>query len=178
MLLQEKFIKEIMPELQKKLGVKNPHNVPRLSKIVLNSSTGEALQNPKILDQIAKELMMITGQKPVINKAKKSIANFKLREGQPIGVSVTLRRDRMYEFFSRLVNIALPRTRDFKGLTKKAFDGHGNYTLGITEQSIFPEITADKLEKLNGMNITFVTTATNDETGRELLTSLGFPFRH
>ncbi len=178
MLLQERFKKEIAPQLFAKLGLKNAMLVPKLDKIVLNASTGDALQNPKILEQIASELAAITGQKPVITKAKKSIATFKLREGQPIGVMVTLRGDRMYEFFNRLVNVALPRTRDFKGLSKKAFDGRGNYSMGITEQIIFPEIHADKVEKARGMNITIATTAQTDEQALELLTALGFPFRN
>jgi large subunit ribosomal protein L5 len=178
MMLQEKFKKEIFPALQAKLGIKNRMLVPKMTKIVVNSTTGDVLQNPKILDIIANDLATITGQKPVFTKAKKSIATFKLREGQPIGVMVTLRGERMYEFYSRLVNIAMPRTRDFKGFSKKSFDGRGNYTLGITEQIIFPEILPEKVDKIRGMNITIATTAKTDEHGRELLTALGFPFRN
>jgi large subunit ribosomal protein L5 len=175
--LQEKFKTKIAPELSKKLGLANSMLLPKLQKIVVNVSTGEALTNSKILDGIAKEVGMITGQKPVLRRAKKSIAGFKLRKGQALGVSVTLRNNNMYEFYSRLVNIALPRTRDFKGLSKKSFDGNGNYSLGINEQIIFPEILPEKVDKIRGMNITFVTSAKTDDQGRELLTSLGFPFR-
>lgn len=160
-----------------KLGIKNPMCLPKLAKIVVSSSTGDAVQNPKVLDTIAAEIAAITGQKPVITKAKKSIAAFKLREGVPIGVSVTLRRERMYEFFNRLVNVSLPRTRDFKGLPKKAFDGRGNYTFGVQEQIIFSEITSEKIEKPRGMNITFVTTAKTDDQARELLQAMGLPLR-
>jgi len=177
MLLQEKFKKEIVPQLMEKLNIKNPMLVPKIKKIVVNSSTGDALQNPKILETIAKDIAAITGQKPIIRKAKKSIATFKLREGQPIGVSVTLRRQRAYEFLNRLVNVALPRTRDFKGLSKKSFDGRGNYTLGITEHTIFPEIVAEKVETVRGMNITIATSAKDNEQGYELLKAMGFPFR-
>ena len=177
MLLEEKYKKEILPQLMQTLGIKNPMLVPRLDKIVVSCSTGEAVLNPKVLDGISEDLASITGQRPVKTIAKKSVATFKLRAGQPIGVTVTIRRQRMYEFFNRLVNVALPRTRDFKGLPPKAFDGHGNYNLGIKEQSIFPEIPADKIEKVRGMNITFVTTATKDEHARELLKALGLPLR-
>jgi large subunit ribosomal protein L5 len=152
--------------------------VPRLEKIVINMGLGEAIQNIKILDSAAQELSHITGQKPVITKAKKSIAQFKLRTGMPIGCSVTLRKERMYEFFSRLVNVALPRVRDFKGLSGKSFDGRGNYALGIREQLIFPEIHYDKIDKVKGMNIVIVTTAKTDEEGKELLKLLGMPFRN
>ena len=177
MMLQEKYKKEIAPALMTKLGIKNPMLLPKLSKIVVSSSTGDAVQNPKVLDVIAAEITAITGQKPIMTKAKKSIAAFKLREGLPIGVSVTLRRERMYEFFNRLVNVSLPRTRDFKGLPKKAFDGRGNYTFGVQEQIIFSEITAEKIEKPRGMNITFVTTAKTDDHARELLVAMGLPLR-
>lgn len=177
MMLQEKYKKEIAPALMAKLGIKNPMLVPKLEKIVVSSSTGDAVQNPKVLDTIAAELTAITGQKTVMTRAKKSIAAFKLREGVPIGVSVTLRRERMYEFFNRLANISLPRTRDFKGLPKKAFDGRGNYTFGVQEQIIFSEITSEKIEKPRGMNITFVTTAKTDDHARELLVALGLPLR-
>lgn len=178
MMFEEKFNKEIAPTLQKKLGLKNRMLVPSLKKIVVNCSSGEVLVNAKVLEAIANDLMMITGQKPVVRKAKKSIATFKLREGQPIGVSVTLRSKRMYEFFNRLVNIALPRSRDFKGLSKKAFDGRGNYTLGVTEQIIFPEILPEKVDKIRGLNITIVTSAPDDQKSLELLSAMGFPFRN
>jgi large subunit ribosomal protein L5 len=152
--------------------------VPKLEKIVINMGLGEAIQNVKILDSAAQELSQITGQKSVITKAKKSIAQFKLRTGMPIGCMVTLRKERMYEFFNRLVNIALPRVRDFKGLSGKSFDGRGNYALGIREQLIFPEIHYDKIDKIKGMNIVIVTTAKTDEEGKELLKLLGMPFRN
>ncbi len=177
MLLQERYKKEIAPKLKEALKIKNSMLVPKMVKIVVNSSTGEAIQNVKILDQIAEEIKSITGQRPVINKAKKSIANFKLREGMPIGVSVILRGQRMYEFFNRLVNISFPRMRDFKGFSKKGFDGHGNLTLGIAEQTIFPEIVSEKVDKARGMNITIVTSTDNDDQARELLSVMGFPFR-
>lgn len=176
-MLEDVYKKEIVPQLKEKFKFSNAHLVPKLEKIVVNSSTGEALQNSKILETIASEIATITGQKPTLRKAKKSIAGFKLREGQPIGVSVTLRRTNMYEFFNRLVNVALPRTRDFKGFSKKAFDGNGNYTLGIQEQIIFPEIVPEKVDKSRGMNITIVTSTQSDEEAFELLKALGFPFR-
>ncbi len=177
MLFHERYKKEIAPKLKEKLGLKNIMLVPKIEKIVVNATTGEALQNPKLLESIAAEFVSITGQKPVIRRAKKSIATYKLREGQPIGVSVTLRNRLMYEFFNRLVNVALPRTRDFKGLSKKSFDGQGNYTLGITEQIIFPEIMAEKVEKIRGLSITIATSTKSDAHALELLTALGFPFR-
>lgn len=177
MMLQEKYKKEIAPQLMEKLGIKNPMLVPKLTKIVVSSCTGDAVQNPKVLDTILAEVASITGQRPVITKAKKSIAAFKLREGLPIGVSVTLRRERMYEFFNRLVSVSLPRTRDFKGLPKKAFDGNGNYTFGVQEQIIFSEISSEKIEKPRGMNITFVTSAKDDDTAKELLVAMGLPLR-
>jgi large subunit ribosomal protein L5 len=152
--------------------------VPRLEKIVLNMGLGEAIHNIKLLDSAAEEMALISGQKPIITRAKKSIAAFKVREGMPIGCSVTLRRSKMYDFFSRLVNIALPRVRDFKGVSGKAFDGRGNYSLGIKEQIIFPEIDYDKIDKIKGMNVTVVTTAQNDKEGKELLKLLGMPFRN
>lgn len=176
-MLYETYKKEIVPRLKEKLGIKNPMLVPRLEKIVVNSSTSEALKSPKVLDVISHELGMITGQRPVVRKAKKSIANFKLRKGQPLGVSVTLRRQRMYEFFNRLVNVALPRSRDFKGLPRRGFDGHGNYSLGVTEQIIFPEILAEKIERIWGMNVSIVTSTDSDEQAFELLSAMGFPFR-
>ena len=162
----------------KRFNYKNRMEVPKLEKIVINMGLGEAIQNIKILDSAAQELSQITGQKPVITKAKKSIAQFKLRTGMPIGCMVTLRKERMYEFFNRLVNVALPRVRDFKGISGKSFDGRGNYALGIREQLIFPEIHYDKIDKVKGMNIVIVTTAKTDEEGKELLKLLGMPFRN
>ncbi len=175
--LKERFEKEIRPALMKELGHGNPMQAPRLEKIVVNMGLGEAINNGKIIDASVAQLSSITGQKPVVTKARKSIANFKLRQGQSIGAMVTLRGDRMYEFFDRLVSIALPRVRDFKGVSPKAFDGKGNYTLGIREQIIFPEINYDQVEKIKGLNITVVTTARDDEEGRALLRLLGMPFR-
>lgn len=162
----------------KRFNYRNKMEVPKLEKIVINMGLGEAIQNIKILDSAVKELSLITGQKPVITKAKKSIAQFKLRTGMPIGCMVTLRKERMYEFFNRLVNVALPRVRDFKGLSGKSFDGRGNYALGIREQLIFPEIHYDNIDKVKGMNIVIVTTAKTDEEGKELLRLLGMPFRN
>jgi large subunit ribosomal protein L5 len=164
-------------QIQKELGLKNVMQVPKLDKIVLNVGLGEALQNGKLIESSLEQLKVITGQLPVVTKAKKSIANFKLREGVPIGVMVTLRGSRMYQFFDRLVSFALPRERDFKGLPKKSFDGRGNYTMGLKEQLIFPEIEYDKIEKIQGMNITICTTARTDEEGRCLLTQMGLPLR-
>jgi large subunit ribosomal protein L5 len=175
--LLERYRKEIHTKLAGELGCANPHQVPTLSKIVVNVGLGEATQNQKLLEKAAEELAAITGQKAIIRKAKKSIANFKLREGQAIGATVTLRGHRMWEFFDRLVNIALPRVRDFRGTSPKAFDGRGNYTLGIREQIIFPEIEYDKVEKITGMNVTICTTARRDDHARALLTHLGVPFR-
>ncbi len=175
--LRVRFASEVLPELMKELGFKNPMQAPRLDKIVVNMGLGEAINNGKIIDASVEQLAAITGQKPVVTKARKSIANFKLRQGQSIGAMVTLRGDRMYEFFDRLVSVALPRVRDFKGVSPKAFDGKGNYTLGVREQVIFPEINYDKVEKIKGLNITVVTTARNDEEGRALLRHLGMPFR-
>ena len=175
--LKERYNKEVAPAIAKEFGIKNPMAVPRLEKIVVNMGMGEAIANAKILDTAADEVRAIVGQKPVITKAKKSIASFKLRQGMPIGVMVTLRGDRMYEFLDRLVSIALPRVRDFRGVSPKAFDGRGNYTIGVREQLIFPEIDFNKVEKLRGMNISIVTTARNDEQARALLKSLGMPFR-
>lgn len=175
--LRVRFGQEVLPALMKELGFKNPMQVPRLEKIVVNMGLGEAINNGKIIDASVEQLGSITGQKPVVTKARKSIANFKLRQGQSIGAMVTLRGDRMYEFFDRLVSVALPRVRDFKGVSPKAFDGKGNYTLGVREQVIFPEINYDKVEKIKGLNITVVTTARNDEEGRALLRHLGMPFR-
>ncbi|MGB9698285.1 MAG: 50S ribosomal protein L5 [Thermodesulfobacteriota bacterium] len=175
--LKEIYIKEVIPQLMKKFGYRNVMEVPRLEKITLNMGLGEAIQNIKILDAAVEELTLIAGQRAVVTKAKRSIAAFKLREGMPIGVMVTLRRDRMYEFFDKLVNVALPRVRDFRGVSPKAFDGRGNYTLGIREQIIFPEINFDKIDKVKGLNVSIVTTAKTDEEGKELLQLLGMPFR-
>jgi large subunit ribosomal protein L5 len=175
--LQSYYTEQIAPKLKEKFGFKNAHQIPKLKKVVLNMGLGEAIQNIKILDSAVDELMSIAGQKPVVTRAKKSIAAFKLREGMPIGVMVTLRRKRMYDFVYKLVNIALPRVRDFRGISAKAFDGAGNYSLGIKEHIIFPEIDYDKIDKIKGMNISIVTTAETDEHGRELLTLMGMPFR-
>jgi large subunit ribosomal protein L5 len=176
--LKDVYQEKAVPALMKRFNYKNRMQVPRLEKIVINMGLGEAIQNIKILDSAAQELSQITGQKPVITKAKKSIAQFKLRTGMPIGCMVTLRKERMYEFFNRLVNVALPRVRDFKGTSGKSFDGRGNYALGIREQLIFPEIHYDKIDKVKGMNIVIVTTAKSDEEGKELLRLLGMPFRN
>jgi large subunit ribosomal protein L5 len=175
--LRSRFEKEVAPALLKELDLKNAMAVPRLNKIVVNMGMGEATQNAKVLDPAVNELGLITGQKPVVTKAKKSIAAFKVREGQSIGCMVTLRGDRMYEFFDRLVNIVLPRVRDFRGVSTKSFDGRGNYTLGLHDQLIFPEISYEKVDKQKGMNVTIVTTAANDNQARTLLKHLGMPFR-
>lgn len=176
--LQELYNTEIIPKLRTEFNYKNIMEVPRIEKVVVNMGLGEAIQNIKILDSASAELIAITGQKAVITKAKKSIATFKLREGMPIGCMVTLRRERMFEFLDRLMNVALPRVRDFKGVSAKAFDGKGNYTLGIKEQLIFPEINYDAVDKIKGMNITIVTSAKTDEESRALLKYLGMPFRN
>ena len=175
--LKQRYEKEIRPTLMQELGYRNPMQAPRLDKVVVNMGLGEAISNNKILDASLEQLGAITGQRPVVTRARKSIANFKLRQGQSIGAMVTLRGNRAYEFFDRLVNVALPRVRDFKGVSPKAFDGKGNYTLGVKEQIIFPEINYDKVEKIKGLNITVVTTARTDEEGRALLRHLGMPFR-
>ena len=175
--LKETYQNELVPKLKEELQLKNVMEVPRVEKVVVNMGLGEAIQNIKILESAVEELSRITGQKAVITRAKKSIAQFKLREEMPIGVMVTLRRDRAYEFLDRLINVALPRVRDFKGVSAKAFDGRGNYTLGIREQLIFPEIDIEKIDKIKGMNVTIVTTARTDEEGRALLAGLGMPFR-
>ena len=175
--LRAKFEKEVAPALLKELELKNPMAVPRLHKIVVNMGVGEATQNAKVLDPAVNELGQITGQKPVVTRAKKSIAAFKVRQGQSIGAMVTLRGDRMYEFFDRLVNIVLPRVRDFRGVSSKSFDGRGNYTIGLHDQLIFPEISYEKVDKLKGMNVTIVTTAANDNQARSLLKQMGMPFR-
>jgi large subunit ribosomal protein L5 len=176
--LRRLYETEIVSKLMEKFGYRNTMQVPKLDKIVLNMGLGEAIQNIKILDSAAEELKMIAGQKPVITRAKRSIAAFKLRAGMPIGCMVTLRRDRMYDFYYKLVNVALPRVRDFRGVSGKAFDGRGNYALGIKEHIIFPEIDYDKIDKIKGMNISVVTSARTDEEGKELLRLLGMPFRN
>ncbi|OGR31879.1 MAG: 50S ribosomal protein L5 [Desulfuromonadales bacterium GWD2_61_12] len=175
--LKEYYKSEIAPRLMKELQLKNVMEVPRVEKVVINMGLGEAIQNIKILESAVEELGRITGQRAVVTKARKSIATFKLREGMPIGCMVTLRRERAYEFLDRLINVSLPRVRDFKGVSAKAFDGRGNYTLGIKEQLIFPEIDIEKIEKVKGMNVTIVTTAGSDEGGRALLAAMGMPFR-
>jgi large subunit ribosomal protein L5 len=176
--LREIYKNDIIPKLRNDFGYDNIMQVPKILKVVVNMGLGEAIQNVKILDSATAEIAAITGQKPVVTKAKKSIATFKLREGMPIGCMVTLRRDTMYEFLDRLLNVSLPRVRDFKGISGKAFDGKGNYTLGIKEQLIFPEINYDTVDKIKGMNITIVTNAKTDEEGRALLKYLGMPFRN
>ena len=174
--LKEFYVKEVAPALLKKFGYKSVMQIPKLDKIVINISSGEARDNSKIIDAIVADLGAITGQKPIICKARKSVANFKLREGMNLGAKVTLRGERMYEFLDRLFNVALPRVRDFRGINPNAFDGRGNYNMGLKEQLIFPEIDYDKIDKVRGMDICFVTTATNDEEARELLTLMGAPF--
>ncbi len=175
--LQEFYDTDVVPKMREKFHYGNPMQVPRLSKVIVNMGLGDAIENAKVLESAAEELGLITGQKPIVTKARKSISNFKLRAGVPIGVKVTLRRDRMYYFLDKLMGVALPRVRDFKGVSPRGFDGRGNYTLGIREQIIFPEINYDKIDKIRGMNITIVTTAGNDEEGLELLRLLGMPFR-
>ena len=175
--LQDHYKAEVVPKLKAKFGYRNVMQVPRLSKVIVNMGLGDAIENIKVIDSAAEEIGVITGQKPVVTKARKSIANFKLRAGVPIGVMVTLHRDRMYYFLDKLMAIALPRVRDFKGVTPKGFDGRGNYTLGVKEQIIFPEVNYDKIDKIRGMNITIVTTARTDEEGLELLRLMGMPFR-
>jgi large subunit ribosomal protein L5 len=176
--LREFYRTEVAPKLSEQFKYKSPMQIPKISKIILNMGLGEAIQNIKILDSASEELAQISGQKPVITRARQSIAAFKLRKGMPIGCMVTLRGDRMYEFFDKLVNVALPRVRDFRGVSGKALDGRGNYTLGIKEHIIFPEIDYDKIDKIKGMNITIVTTAQTDEEARSLLALMGMPFRH
>jgi large subunit ribosomal protein L5 len=175
--LKDKYKNDIAPALAKEFDIKNPMAIPRIEKVVVNMGLGEASSNSKLLDVAAEELKSVTGQKPVITKAKKSIAAFKLRQGMAIGTMVTLRGERMYEFLDRLISVALPRVRDFRGISAKAFDGRGNYTLGIREQLIFPEIDFNKVDKTRGMNISIVTTAKNDDQARSLLKALGMPFR-
>lgn len=176
--LQKKYREEIVNTLMTEFGWKNPMQVPRLQKIVVNMGMGEALANPKLLDSAEAELAAITGQKVIRTRARKSIANFKLREGQQIGCTVTLRASRMWEFLDRLIAVALPRVRDFRGVSSKAFDGNGNYSLGVREQIIFPEVDYDKVQKISGLNVTVVTSARTDEEGRALLKALGMPFRN
>lgn len=178
MSLKEFYQNEVVPQLKETFSYKNVHEVPRLEKIVINMGLGEAIQNIKVLDSAQAELKAITGQAPVVTRAKKSVAAFKVREGMPIGCMVTLRHKRMWDFYDKLVNVALPRVRDFRGVSGKAFDGFGNYTVGIKEQIIFPEIDYDKVESVKGMNITVVTTAKNNPEGKELLKLLGMPFRN
>ena len=176
--LNDLYNKEIVPQMMKDFNYRNVMQVPKVEKIVINMGLGEAIQNVKILDSAAEEMALIAGQKPVITKAKKSIASFKLRQGMPIGCAVTLRKEKMYEFLDRLINVSLPRVRDFKGISGKAFDGNSNYSLGVKEQLIFPEINYDKVDKIKGLNITIVTTAKNDEEGKALLKLFGVPFRN
>lgn len=175
--LKDKYANEVRPEMQKRFNYKSSMEVPRITKICINQGLGAAVNDKKIIDNAVVEMTTITGQKSVATKSKKAISNFKLRENQPIGVKVTLRRERMYEFLDRLIAVALPRVRDFRGINPKGFDGRGNYTLGITEQIIFPEINIDKISKISGMDITFVTTAKTDEEALALLTEMGLPFK-
>jgi large subunit ribosomal protein L5 len=175
--LKDFYVKEIVPTLTTEFGYTNIHQVPKVDKIVLNMGLGEAVQDIKVIDKASEELMFISGQKPIVKKARKSIAAFKLRAGMPVGCTVTLRGNRMYEFLDRLINAVLPRVRDFRGISPKGFDGRGNYTLGLTDQSVFPEINYDAIDKLRGMNITIVTTAKTDDEGRSLLAAFGMPFR-
>jgi large subunit ribosomal protein L5 len=176
--MRSKYQKEVVPALMKEFGYKNPMQVPRVVKVVVNVGLGEAIQNPKLLDAAVKEMGEMTGQKPVVKKARKSIASFKLREGMSIGCMVTLRQEKMWEFLDRLINVALPRIRDFKGVSGKAFDGRGNYSLGLKEQFIFPEIDYDRVEMVHGMDVAIVTTAKSDEEGKALLRFIGMPFRN
>ena len=175
--MKELYESECKPQLQKEFGYTNSMEIPRLEKIVLNMGLGEAVQNPKIVEKAANELTLIAGQKAVVTRARKSIATFKLREGMPIGARVTLRQEKMYDFFSKLVNIALPRVRDFRGVSVKGFDGNGNYSMGVTEHIIFPEVDYDKIDKIRGLNVTIVTSAGTDDEGRALLQMLGMPFK-
>lgn len=175
--LKQKYTEEVVPELVKKFKYDNKHMIPKIEKLVINCCTKDAVSNSKVVDQIMTDLAAITGQKPVVARAKTSIASFKVRQGMPLGASVTLRGEKMYEFLDRLISISLPRVRDFRGVSNKGFDGKGNYTLGLKEQIIFPEINYDKIDKIRGMGISIVTTANTNEEGRELLTLLGMPFR-
>ena len=174
--LKKKYIEEVRDSLKKEFSIENPMAIPKVTKVVVNAGVGEAIQNAKLLDTVSDEIGKITGQRPVIRKARKSIAGFKLREGMPIGVKVTLRGERMWDFLDRLLSIALPRVRDFRGVSPKAFDGRGNYTIGLQDQLIFPEIDLGKTDRLTGLNVTIVTTANTDDEGRSLLKALGFPF--
>jgi len=174
--LKDKYLNEVAPALMKKFEYKSPMQIPRIEKIVVNIGCGDARDNSKVIDAVVNDLTIITGQKPIVTKARKSVANFKLRQGMPIGAKVTLRSDRMWEFMDRLFNVALPRVRDFRGINPNAFDGRGNYALGLKEQLIFPEIEYDKIDKIRGMDIIVVTTANTDEEARELLTLMGAPF--
>jgi len=176
MMLKEKYFKETVPELKKRLSVNNVLALPRLHKVVVNCATSEGIKDIKVMDRIAQDLALITGQKPILRRAKKDIANFKLRKGQPVAYSVTLRKERMYEFLNRLINIALPRVRDFRGVSVKGFDKHGNYSLGLKEQIIFPELVFDNVDKTRGMTVTIVTTAKTDADCKTLLELLGMPF--
>ncbi len=176
--MKERYEKEVVPQLVKTFGYKNRMQVPKLEKIVVNVGAGEAKDNPKLMDRLVEELGLITGQRPVVTRAKKSIANFHLREGMPVGCKVTLRGNRMYEFLDRMISVALPRVRDFKGVSGKGFDGRGNYTLGVTEHIIFPEVDLEKVEKVKGMNVCIATTAETDEEGKELLRLFGMPYRN
>ena len=175
--MKERYESECKPQLQEKFGYSNKLEIPKIEKIVLNMGLGEAVQNPKIVEKAANELTLIAGQKTVVTKARKSIATFKLREGMPIGACVTLRREKMYDFLSKLINIALPRVRDFRGISPKGFDGNGNYSMGIKEHIIFPEVDYDRIDKIRGLNISFVTNAKTDEEGHALLKTLGMPFK-
>ena len=176
--LKEQYLKDVVPALVKKFEYSNPMAVPKVEKIVLNIGVGEATTNPRLLDTVAEELTAITGQKPIIKKAKKAIAGFRLRAGMPIATMVTLRRERMYEFLERLITVAIPRVRDFRGLSPKSFDGRGNYSMGVREQIIFPEIDYDQIDAIRGLDVTFTTTAKTDEEGRALLEAFNFPFRN
>ncbi|GAB7387284.1 50S ribosomal protein L5 [Bacillaceae bacterium] len=175
--LRDKYLNEIVPAMMQKFNYKSVMQVPKVEKVVINVGVGDAVQNPKVIDNAVEDLRVITGQQPVVTRAKKSIAGFKLRQGMPIGVKVTLRGERMYHFLDKLFNVALPRVRDFRGVSPKAFDGRGNYTLGIREQLIFPEVDYDKIDKIRGMDVVIVTTAETDEEARELLSQMGMPFR-
>ena len=176
--LQDQYRDEVVKKLQEQFGYKNVMEVPRITKVTINMGVGEAVGDKKVMDNAMADMERIAGQKPIVRKARKSVASFKIRDGWPVGCKVTLRRERMYEFLDRLINIAIPRVRDFRGLSPKAFDGRGNYNMGVKEQIIFPEIDYDKIDALRGMNITFTTTAKTDEEGRALLAAFNFPFRH
>ncbi len=175
--LQEHYENKVRPKLAKELGKKNPNQLPRLEKIVINVGVGDASREPKLFDSVVEALTAIAGQKPIVNRARRAISNFNLRQGMPVGVSVTLRRKRMYEFLDRFINVAVPRVRDFRGFTTRSFDGRGNYTIGIKEQVIFPEVNYDRIQKVHGMDITFVTTTSKDDEGLALLSEMGMPFQ-